>query len=233
MQETDATPTRGITTVLFDMDNTLFDFVESKIAACNAVNERLGLHRGRDLLFYFLREDGRSFEDWGHIRDFMTDNAVFTDALFHECCGIYEEVKIRNLIPYPNIGRTLLRMKDRGLSLSVVTDAYLENALTRLEKTGLSAMFDEVITADMTRCHKPDPKVFLFALEKLGCTPAEVLMVGDSLHRDIGPARRIGMTTAYAKYGDRNFLEDRIEVPDVVLEDIADLLLVVDGNGGI
>ncbi len=231
MQETPGTPNPRITAVLFDMDNTLFDFVEAKISACNAVNRRLGLDRGWDLLFYFLRQDGRSFEDWGHIRDFMKDNGVFSEDLFAECCSIYEEVKIRTLTPYPYIGETLKELKEQGFFLSVVTDAYFENAVIRLEKTGLYPMFDEVITADMTGAYKPDPKVFLYALEKMGRNPPEVLMVGDSLRRDIGPAKKIGMMTAYAGYGDRNFLEDREEKADVTLADIRDVLQVVNGGG--
>jgi len=230
MQDTRSTPDHQITAVLFDMDNTLFDFVEAKISACDAVNRRLGLDRGHELLFYFLRQDGRSFEDWGHIRDFMVDNRVFSEELFAECCSIYEETKIRNLKPYPHIHETLRELKQQGLLLSVVTDAYFENAVIRLEKTGLYPMFDEVITADMTGACKPDPRVFLYALGKLGREPGEVLMVGDSLRRDIGPAKKIGMMTAYAGYGDRNFLEDREEEADVTLTSIRDVLQVVNGN---
>jgi putative hydrolase of the HAD superfamily len=230
MQNPGRTPARRITAVLFDMDNTLWDFVECKIAACDAVNGTLGIDRGRELLYYFLRGDGRSFEDPGHIRDFMTDNGVYSEDLFADCCRVYEDVKAGNLAPFPNVERTLTRLKEKGLHLSIVTDAFMENAIARLEQTGLAGMFDEVITADITRCRKPDPKVFLYALGKMGRAPEEVLMVGDSLHRDIGPAKRLGMTTAYASYGDRNFLEDRTEEPDVVLKDIADLLSVVEGN---
>jgi len=87
-----------------------------------------------------------------------------------------------------------------------------------------------VITADMTGACKPDPRVFLYALGKLGREPGEVLMVGDSLRRDIGPAKKIGMMTAYAGYGDRNSLEDREEEADVTLTSIRDVLQVVNGN---
>jgi putative hydrolase of the HAD superfamily len=72
MKDKGTNPARRITAVLFDMDNTLFDFVEAKIQACDAVNRRLGLDRGRELLFYFLRQqEGRNFEHPGHVRDFI------------------------------------------------------------------------------------------------------------------------------------------------------------------
>jgi len=216
--------TRTINAVLFDMDNTLFDFVEAKIAACSEVNRILGLDRPMDLLRYFLRRDGWGFEDWNNIRDFMNDNDVYSDEQYARCCQVYEEEKIRDLAPYPGIESTLLSLKEMGLSLSIVTDAFLKNAVSRLERTGLLGIFDEVITADLSGSHKPDPKVFCYALERLGREPSEVLMVGDSLRRDVGPAKRMGMMTAYARYGDRNFHEDRVEEADVVLGDFKDLL---------
>lgn len=228
MQELEQTQHRKITAVLFDMDNTLFDFVETKIAACEAVNRRLGLERTRDLLFYFLRDTGRSFEDLEHLRDFMKDLGVYSEEAFAECCRVYEDIKIRHLSPYPAIENTLVQLKERGLSLSVVTDAQRQNAISRLEKTGLFEMFDAVITSDMTGTHKPDLKVFQYALEMLGCCPEEVLMVGDSLRRDIAPAKQMGMMTAHARYGDRNLHEERCEQADVILTDISEVLQVVD-----
>ncbi|HNW79890.1 MAG TPA: HAD family hydrolase [Methanoregulaceae archaeon] len=228
MQDPEQTQYRKITAVLFDMDNTLFDFVEAKIGACEAVNRLLGLERTRDLLFYFLRDTGRSFEDLEHLRDFMKDQGVYSEEAFAECCRIYEDIKIRDLSPYPAIENTLAQLKERGLSLSVVTDAQRQNAIARLEKTGLYEMFDAVITSDMTGTHKPDLRVFQYALEMLGRCPEEVLMVGDSLRRDIAPAKLIGMMTAHARYGDRNFHEERIEQADVTLADISDVLQVID-----
>lgn len=44
-----------IKSILFDMDNTLFDFIEAKHAACNAIVEYLGLKESRELFNYFLR----------------------------------------------------------------------------------------------------------------------------------------------------------------------------------
>ena len=42
---------------------------------------------------------------------------------------------------------------------------------------------------------KPSARPFLAALDAVGASPDEVLFVGDSLERDILPARKLGMTT--------------------------------------
>ena len=59
-----------------------------------------------------------------------------------------------------------------------------------------------MVSADMTGRKKPDPEPFLFALRALGVKPGEILVVGDNLLRDIAPARKLGLRTAYAAYGD-------------------------------
>ena len=44
---------------------------------------------------------------------------------------------------------------------------------------------------------KPDLAIFRYAAEKLGRDPGEILMVGDSFDRDVRPAKKIGMKTAW------------------------------------
>lgn len=227
MSVLESTPSRNITAVLFDMDNTLFDFVEAKLAACTAVNRLLGLDKPMELIAYFLREDGHRFEDPAHIRDFMQDNGVYSESAYAECCRVYDQVKLDTIRPYPKMAQTLGSLKKKGLFLSVVTDAVRNNAATRLKKTGLYPLFDAVISSDMTHAFKPDPQVFLAALEILERSPSEVLLVGDSLRRDIGPAKQIGIMTAYAGYGDRNFHEVRSERADFTLDRIEDILKIV------
>jgi len=211
--------------VFFDMDNTLFDFIEAKIAACTTMVEYLGMSDAMDLLMYFLR-DGHNFEDWENISDYMKDRGVYSEEAYDECCKIYEEKKLQIKL-YPNVKKTLERLRDDGLLLAVVTDAYTKNALLRLKKTNLLDSFDTLVTFEMTGTKKPSPEAFIYSLNTLQILPQHSLFVGDSLRRDIAPAKKIGMITAYAAYGDRNFFEDRSCQADYVLEDISDVLDLV------
>ncbi|MGC9436131.1 MAG: HAD family hydrolase [Methanomicrobiales archaeon] len=217
---------RNITAMFFDMDNTLFDFVEAKIAACTAVNEILGLDRGEDLLQYFLR-DGHDFEGLDNIRDFMADNGIDCEETFARCCTSYETTKLARITAYPNTESTLRRLKQKGIALSVITDAHSRNARARLEKAGLADLFDHLVTCDMTGTKKPDPFVFQYALDWSGVPPDEVLVVGDSIRRDINPARGLGLLTAHAVFGDRNVRDDRTGAADVTLADVSDVLRLV------
>ena len=59
-----------LTTLLFDMDNTLFDLVSAKTLACGAVTGRMGVGTPEELFSYYLRKQG-GFEDPENIRDYM------------------------------------------------------------------------------------------------------------------------------------------------------------------
>lgn len=205
------------------MDNTLFDFIEAKHAACEAIVEYLGLKDNRELFMYFLR-GAYNFEAWENIRDYMKDRGVYSEQGYLHCCSIYEKIKLETIDPYPNVKETLYQLKKWGFSLGVVTDAHIENARSRLMKTRLLGLFDVLVTADITGTKKPSPEIFFYSLEKLQIDPHQALFVGDSLRRDIEPAKKIGMVTAYAAYGDRNYKEDRSCQADYCLNDIRDLL---------
>jgi len=222
MQKTNRTGHPEIKSILFDMDNTLFDFIEAKHAACNAIVEYLGLKESRELFNYFLRGI-YNFEALENIRDFMTDRGVYSEQAYLYCCDIYERQKLESIDPYPNVPETLFQLKKMGFSLVVVTDAHIDHARSRLMKTRLFDLFDVVVTADMTGTKKPSPEIFLHSLNKLQINPHQALFIGDSLRRDIEPAKKLGMVTAYAAYGDRNVKEERSCQADYCLNDISDV----------
>ncbi len=209
--------------ILFDMDNTLFDLVEAKQEACRAVVATLPRGTGEELFEYFLRPS-RGFEDPGNIEDYLLDRDCYTTESYRECVEIYKEVKLAHIEPYPGVPETLRALKEEGIRTALVTDAHRRDAIPRLEKSGLCEFFDRVITHDMTWEKKPSPIPFLYALQRIGAGPDGTLVVGDSPRRDIAPARKLGMITVYARYGDRfsRFLGDGGAAH--VIDDIRELL---------
>jgi putative hydrolase of the HAD superfamily len=223
---------RRITAIIFDMDNTLFDFVEAKLIACAAVIVHLKVPvEPVVLLRYFLRPV-HGFESHENIRDFLFDNKRYSKTAFTRCCAIYDEEKIAAIKPYPHVAETLSALRDRGLKLGVVTDAHNGNALKRLKKAGLEEFFDAIITMDMSGKAKPSPEPFLLAMKKLGVNASETMLVGDSIRRDIVPAKALGMLAVHAVYGDRNFHEGERDGADCVIRGIGEVIGVVGGDAG-
>jgi putative hydrolase of the HAD superfamily len=199
----------GITTLLFDMDNTLFDLVGAQIASCHAVTTFLGNDDGISLFEYFLRPV-RGFESHENILDYMSDRSISPDGTYKDACRIYETEKLRHITPYSGVRETLELFRDTGYPMAIVTDALAKDATLRLEKVGLLPFFCAMVTYDMVGVKKPATDPFLFALEMMRAKSHEVLLVGDSPRRDIEPCRQLGIRSVYARYGDR-FSDDRSE----------------------
>jgi putative hydrolase of the HAD superfamily len=177
-------------------------------------------------LFGYFRRGIYDFEHPLNIKDYLCEKELFTEAAFEECVAIYEDVKLDRLSLYPNVKETLMNISHMGLKLAVVTDAHTEGALLRLDRTGILEIIDEVITCDMTKEKKPSEQVFHFAVNKCGILSQNSLFVGDSIRRDIQPAKKAGMTTAYAAYGDRNYHDEKVTA-DYVLHNIDELVEIL------
>lgn len=213
--------------VFSDMDNTLFDFVHAKVKACAAVVDRIGTGDPHEMLSYFLRGI-YGFENLENIEDYLKEKYVFTEDLFEECCDIYENVKVENVELYDGVDETIRQVKDMGCSFVIITDADTENAYRRLKRVGLENVVDDIIAYDMSGKKKPDLGAFEYALNRVDAEVLESMYIGDSLRRDIAPAKKIGMVTAYAAYGDRNEHDrDFFFEPDYKLENIGEIIDII------
>jgi putative hydrolase of the HAD superfamily len=220
-----------LTSLIFDMDNTLFDLVCAKTRACGAVTGRMGVGKAEELFSYFLRKQG-GFDDPWNIRDFMEDHSCYDADLFTECVSLYREEQTRNLEPYPGVEDTLSFLKSSGFCMGIVTDAHLPEASIRLGKTRLSRFFDHVVTHEMTLAHKPSTLPFLCALVRMKATARETLLVGDSPRRDIAPGVVLGMSTVYARYGDRFSHPTLDGGADHAIDSFSELLDILVPDGG-
>ena len=81
---------------------------------------------------------------------------------------------------------------------------------------------------DMSGKAKPSPEPFLLCMKKLGVMANETILVGDSIRRDIVPAKALGMFAVHAVYGDRNFHEGERDEADYVIHGIEEMIGVVE-----
>ncbi|MDR3102516.1 MAG: HAD family hydrolase [Methanocalculaceae archaeon] len=203
-------------TVLFDMDNTLFDFIAAMKRGAAAAAEAAGVGTGDHLLSYYLRWKYH-IEDHANLQDFMIDHHRFTVDNYLAAIRAFEEAKFACLAPYPGIPSLLASLQEKGYRLGIVTDAYEYAAAERLKHTGLETYFDVVVTYDSTGYKKPHHAPFEYAMNLLGTRPHETVYIGDSIRRDIEPAKALGLAAVYAAYGDRNFFEQQRCCPSRVI----------------
>jgi putative hydrolase of the HAD superfamily len=76
--------------------------------------------------------------------------------------------------------------------LGIVSNFY-GNLDTVCHNVEILPLFGVIVDSEQVGCSKPDPRIFLTALERLGVTPADATFVGDSAVRDMAGARALGM----------------------------------------
>ncbi|MBO8131783.1 MAG: TIGR02253 family HAD-type hydrolase [Candidatus Marinimicrobia bacterium] len=197
-----------IKAVIFDLDNTLIDFMKMKEASISAAIDAMldaGLDRSPDK----IREGiNKIYNEKG-----IEYQYVFDDYLKNELGKInykilasaivaYRKAKEGNLQTYPHVHNTLISLIKMGIRLAVVSDAPRREAWLRICSCNLQNYFDVVMTFEDTNLRKPNPKPFQLTLERLEIKPEEAIMVGDWVERDLIGAKKVGMKTVFARYGD-------------------------------
>lgn len=221
-----------IKAVIFDLDNTLVDFMSMKRQAVDAaiasmIDAGLGLSADdvRERIDAIYSERGIEFQS-------VFDQLLYD--LFQKVdykilsAGIiaYRRAREAALVPYPHVNLTLVRLTKRGIRLGVVSDAPGREAWLRLTYLNLHHLFDCVVTFDDTGERKPSPTPFRRALDLLGVRAEETLMVGDWAERDMVGAAQVGITTVFARYGDTfGTVETNA---DYEIADVSELLQVID-----
>lgn len=197
-----------IKAIIFDLDNTLVDFMTLKRAAIDAAANAM-IDAGLDLTLDNIKERITGIYD----AEGMEYQMVF-DKLLKEALGkvdykimsagivAYRKAREAALKPYPGVLPALIELIKMGLKLAVVSDAPSKEAWLRLSYINFHHFFDVVITYDETRERKPSPVPFNLALKELELKAEECLMIGDWAERDMVGAKAVGMKTVFARYGD-------------------------------
>ena len=102
--------------------------------------------------------------------------------------------------PFPNARELLYRIHDLGLAVVLATSAP-DDELAQLRKVlDADAAIDGQTTADEVAHSKPDPEVFVKAMESGSIDPGRALAVGDSVW-DIRAARSAGIACITVETG--------------------------------
>ena len=81
----------------------------------------------------------------------------------------------------------------------VLVSNFYGNIATVLQEFKLDGIFDKIIESAVVGVRKPDPQIFTLGVEALGMQPDEVVVVGDSMDKDIIPAGKAGCHTVWFK----------------------------------
>ncbi len=194
--------------VVFDLDNTLLDFMKMKEFAVKSAIKGM-IEAGLSV------DEEKSYNEIiGIYEEFGWENQKVFDVFIEKQIGhvdnkflaagivAYRRAREANLMAYPNVYKTLMALAKSGIKLAVVSDAPSREAWLRIYYLNLYHFFDVVITFDDSGERKPSAKPFQMALDGMDLQAEETIMIGDWPDRDVVGAKQIGMKTVFARYGD-------------------------------
>jgi pyrophosphatase PpaX len=197
--------------VLFDLDGTVIDSGAIILASMrHAAKEVLGAEPPDEELMAAV--GGPGLEAQMHalaperVDELVTVYRAHNEPL-HEglvCCAGIDEV--------------LVRLKDEGRRLGIVTAKRRKTVELAFDRVPLAHLFETVVGGDETERHKPDPEPLLLALERLDARPEEAAYVGDAPF-DVKAAKAAGLFSVAVTWGGihpRERLE--AEEPDAVVD---------------
>mgnify|MGYP001235853676 FL=1 len=220
-----------IKAVIFDLDNTLLDFMSMKSLAIKSGIKAMiesGLNVDKDYAYEKIIAiyDVKGYEYQNVFDDFIESELKQKNyKILASSISAYRKAREASLTLYPNVNSTLIKLIKMGLLLGVVSDAPSREAWMRICQLNLHHVFDSVVTFDDTGFHKPSSKPFKKICKNLKIKPQEAIMIGDWPDRDVVGAKKVGMVTAFAKYGDT--FNTKKSNADYDLNDISELIEIV------
>ncbi len=182
---------------------------------------------------------------WGH-RFFAAVEAVHPDH-FKTLKQIESETLVQTLLPltgpirvekyihafnaylarpslFPEVPDVLAGLRVPVCIVSNADEAELQAAIEHHH-----LRFDCVVSSEKSRSYKPDRGIFDAALAATGWSPERVIHVGDSLHSDVGGARRLGLWTAWINRAVR-ISDIGTDQPDYTWADLRPLVDLTSGS---
>tara|TARA_Y100000590_G_C15620490_1_gene977378 strand:- start:477 stop:1154 length:678 start_codon:yes stop_codon:yes gene_type:complete len=220
-----------IKAVIFDLDNTLLDFMDMKSKSIDSavygmIDAGLNMSVDSAKKEIYRIYDERGIEHQEVFDEFITNELGHIDHKIL-AAGIvsYRKVKEATLSLYSNVNSTLVELARMGIKLAVVSDAPSREAWIRICSVNLQHMFDTVITFDDTCKRKPSPEPFMRAVNELDVKTEECIMIGDWPERDVLGASKIGMVSVFARYGNTFGTVD--SGADYEIDDISEIIKIV------
>lgn len=208
--------TKEINALLFDFDGTLLDTNELIIQTFIAVlGEHFPGRYEREDILHFI---GPSLEQTFESID--VERAVELTAQYR---AINKQLHDELITEYDGVTETLRLLKARGIKMAIVSTKRSANIKRGLALMGIDEVFEHIISLDEVKNPKPDPEPILLALEKLGASKDEALMIGDNYH-DIEGGKNAGVRTAGVAWSIKGEAFLASYEPDFMLQHISDLL---------
>ena len=236
--------------VLFDLDDTLFDHQACARAALSAVHTAhacftsLAFDEFERQHAQFLEElhvavmEGRLGIDEAREerfrRLFASVGVTADEAMMQATAAAYRERYVSARRAIDGAAALLPQVRARA-RVAIVSNNLLDEQQQKLRHCGLDAHIDALIVSEAVGVSKPHPRIFEAALERVGVSATEAVMIGDSWSADVAGALASGIRPIWFNRNRQPRPEPNARVMELhALEPVEPVLAAVFGpsNGG-
>ncbi|MEQ8199927.1 MAG: HAD-IA family hydrolase [Syntrophomonadaceae bacterium] len=213
----------SLETVIFDFDGVIID---SGTDITSAVNHTRGLFGLPDLpgatIIEYIGDGVRVLVE----RSFKGCAPEVLEQALSQYRKYYQAHALDETRLYPHVRTTLEAISSRGKKIALVTNK--SEPLAELILSGLQVRpyFNLVVGPESVQRMKPDPQGLVKVLDTFQTAARRAIMVGDT-HSDIEAGRRAGTWTCGARYGLGNKKNLVMSRPDLMIDDIAELMAYI------
>jgi len=200
--------------VLFDIDDTLYDAsLQTSTARLNAIKAMIdgGLPTDIETTYRSLqdvvKEHGPHYNK--HFDKLLQRLGLkWNPRVIAAGVAAYRETSSAYLKPYPETIPTLLKLRDIGYRLGIVSEGRAVKQWQKLIQLGIQHIFHSVIVSEQIGVETMDPQLFRLILKELKTSPNEAIFVGNQLETDILCANKANVISIRIRRG-----ESRTEKP--------------------
>jgi putative hydrolase of the HAD superfamily len=202
---------KGIKGILWDLDDTLYAYEPAHLMAFQSSAEMVYAQyaisnsdfeqhwkQARKTVHNDLHGQAASHSRLLYFQKMHEQMFGHTNAQFAlEMEAFYWNTFMDNMAWKPGVQSFLEQAKKQGIRMCVVTDLTAQIQLQKWQKLDLSRYMDFLISSEEAGIEKPAAKMFELALQKLNLTAVDVIMIGDSMEKDIKGAEAFGIKTIW------------------------------------
>ena len=225
-----------IKTILFDLDDTLYEFGPAEQTGRDAI---------RDYAARVIGVDGDAFIacfiEMLHLQMRLHRDAPGSHSRAIRCqlvCekmgiplrhapimnDLYWNTYIASMHPFPGIPELFAKIRGSGRKIGICTNMTADWQMKKLSQLGLIDQCDFIVSSEEANAEKPARAIFDLCVEKAGCLASECLFIGDNPAYDIQGALDAGMNALWlaqnpdkrAKYPDLPFVSSPTEIAAVL-----------------
>ena len=224
--------------IVFDFDNTLFDYEKTEKEALKKACECAGIFYSHELFVIFHRinqylwnkcENGKAF-DKRILRTerfrilFKAIGVDCTESMIIKASDTYI-IESCNGYLIENVEQTIKTLRKLPILIGIASSGFSYPRIDKLKNSAIHDCFDFVLFREDFDILKPD--VSFYYEIKMHCGRENIIYIGDSFESDIIASKQAGLDNIWFNYNKVHISDKHLEFCDYIVTDFKEIVNII------